>query len=253
MKESFHRARPLLIAALLAAALAFAACSTGDAPTNLATKKPASTATPVPSPTPAAKSLEGAFDYNHMQDFLDTVTPMVKQFFAASYPDIPAPRRIIFVPSGRSGSAGCGGAYDGDSYEYCPANDSIYIAQDLLWYFYKIGDAAPVVGLAHEWGHHIQAWRDLPSPRTPAQSVKYEDQADCVAGAWEKYAAAKGWLELPQDIGDSTRLMEAIGSRETRSRDHGTTAERLDALDIGYKQGLTGCNTFVPSTPISES
>ena len=44
------------------------------------TATPVPDPTPAPSPTPAAKSLEGAFDYNHMEAFLCTVTPMVRQF-----------------------------------------------------------------------------------------------------------------------------------------------------------------------------
>jgi predicted metalloprotease len=208
-------------------------------------------AVPSATPAPARVELEGRFSFDQMQSFLDTVTPMVSQFFDSTYPGLSHPRRIAYIPDGRAVRSGCGGASDGEAYEYCPADQTIYIGQDLLWAFYKMGDAAPVVGLAHEWGHHIQAVRRLPSPRTTAQSVDYEDQADCVAGAWTKYAGEQGWLDIPDDLNDVTGLLQAIGSRETVRRDHGTVAERTNAFDTGYKSGLKGCNSFEPAMPIA--
>lgn len=246
MNECIKRAGLLLLVLPVAAALALSGCGQDIG----RPQPPSKTPTAVATPTPAAKSLEGAYDRAHMAEFLDAVLPMVGQFFKAAYPNLPAPRLLLLVRTGEGGASACG-AYDSWSYEYCPANDSIYIGQDLLWAFYRIGDAAPVVGIAHEWGHHLQAALSLPEPRTAVESVGLEDQADCIAGAWEKYAGERGWLEVPDDVGDSTRLMEAIGSRETRIRDHGTTAERLNALRSGYAGGLKGCNAFVPSVPIA--
>jgi predicted metalloprotease len=238
-----------ILAATLASVLLLAACGGGSS-----ALAPAATA--APTRTPQVKSLESAFSFNQMDSFLKSVTPIVGEFFKNQYPSIPPPRNIIYVRSGEVGATGCGsgngrpGRADGDSYEYCPSNDTIYVGQDLLWAFFKIGDAAPVVALAHEWGHHVQAYRGLPSPRTLAQSISYENQADCIAGAWEKYAGEKGWLEVPDDIGDANALMEAIGTREVRGRDHGTTAERSAALHTGYEAGLKGCNAYLPSSPI---
>jgi len=214
-----------------------------------APSQPEATAQTAPEKEEARTSLEGRFSYAQMGSFVDTVNPMIKEFFTAEYPNLRAPQNIVYVPATQRTSSACG-VHDGASYEYCPANDSIYVGQDLVWSFFRIGDAAPVIGLAHEWGHHLQSMKRLPSPRTAAESVTYENQADCVAGAWAQFADEKGWLEAEDDLADVTGLMRSIGSRESRARDHGTVAERATAFQKGFDGGLKACNSYLPSTPI---
>jgi predicted metalloprotease len=180
---------------------------------------------------------------------------MLTSFFTTEYPRLRAPR-VVYVERGQrlatpclDGSGGRGNATS-QSYEYCPADRTIYVGQDLLWTFYRMGDAAPVIGLAHEWGHHIQFIVGVPSPRTLAQSVNFENQADCVAGAWARYARDRGWLEAPDDLDDVGVLLRAIGTRETAGRDHGTATERRTAFDLGLGSGLEGCNRYAERTPI---
>ncbi len=244
----------LIAAPVLALAVAFmsGACAAGAGSPQSAAA-PAASRTAQPSATPQRQTLENAFAYDQMAGFLDTVRPMVAQFFESSYPDLPQPRNVAFVGRGRAGPTPCGGGNAGatsQSYEYCPANDTIYIGQDLLWAFFRMGDAAPVVGLAHEWGHHLQAVLRVPAPRTSTQSVNYENQADCIAGAWARYADAQGWLELPDDLADVHGLMQAIGEREGTRRDHGTATERTAAFDGGYQGGLKPCNAY-STTPLA--
>lgn len=227
------KAAPLLILATLF----FAGCG-------------ASSGAPNATPSPERTSLEGRFAYEQMGSFLETVRPMVAQFFQDQFPDLPGPRSIAFVARSRVGSSACG-YHDSQAYEYCPASQSIFIGQDLLWAFFRIGDAAPVVGLAHEWGHHLQALKRVPAPRTAAQSVSYENQADCIAGAWAGYADDEGWLEAEDDLADVGGLLQVIGSRESSRRDHGTAAERDGAFRLGFRDGLKGCNSFSPSAPIA--
>ncbi len=196
-------------------------------------------------------SLDGCFSYAQMSSFLNTVTPMVSQFYKVQYPKLPQPRDVVYVPNGRRASEPCGSYADDQAYEYCPANQTIYIGQDLLWAFYKQeGDAAPVMALAHEWGHHIQIMEGISSGKSAADSVKFENQADCLAGAFIQYSDKQGWLEK-NDIQDIDGLLEAIGSHEGRSRDHGTAQERLKSFDTGFKSGAKGCNSFFPSTPVA--
>ena len=80
-------------------------------------------------------------------------------------------------------------------------------------------------------------------------SVRLENQADCVAGAWLKYADEQGWLEQ-EDVGSIVTYVKLIASAETTSRDHGDLKERASALRKGLRRGLTSCNSFYPSTPI---
>lgn len=195
-------------------------------------------------------SFEGCFSYDQMSTFLDAVTPMVAQFFGEEFPNVPDPEGIVYVPSGQAGRSPCGNVVDSQAYEFCGANDTIYIGQDLLWTFYKrVGDAAPVVGLAHEWGHHLQIMRRLRQPQTAVESVNFENQADCVSGAWAKYASDQGWLEPDDDLADIEAMLQAIGSREAVNRDHGTVAERRRAFEMGFDRGVTSCNSFVPGPP----
>jgi predicted metalloprotease len=79
--------------------------------------------------------------------------------------------------------------------------------------------------------------------------VSFENQADCMAGAWSRYAREKAWLEYPDDVRDIETLVRAIGSREGPGRDHGTSAERNAAFQSGFNEGLAGCNKF-SRTPV---
>jgi predicted metalloprotease len=211
---------------------------------------PTQTATTTNTGCPGG-SLEGCFSYSQMAAYLEAVKPMVAQFFQTSYPRISAPRDIVYVPAGRAAAGPCGYSTSA-AYEYCAANRKIYIGQDLLWAFYRQhGDAAPVIGLAHEWAHHLQFMLDVPAARTAAESVRFENQADCLSGAFARYAGEQGWLEYPDDLEDVDGLLQTIGSRETASRDHGTAAERARAFDMGFESGATACNSFFPNSPVA--
>ena len=188
-----------------------------------------------------------------MDEYLDAVTPMVAAFFNARFEDVPDPRDIIYVARGQGVRGACG-ISDSQAYEYCAANQTIYVGQDLLWAFYRqAGDAAPAIGLAHEWAHHLQYMLDLPafSSQSQAAAVNIENQADCIAGAWAKYAKEQGWLEEADDLRDASGLLQAIGSREGAGRDHGTAAERLRAFELSYQGGIAACNSYFPRSPIA--
>jgi predicted metalloprotease len=106
------------------------------------------------------------------------------------------------------------------------------------------------VALAHEWGHHLQYMLGVRYGGTQAGAIAYENQADCVSGAWAQYADEQGWLETDDDIGDVETLMQLIGSRESRARDHGTSAERAEAFNLSYEGGIAACNAYFPESPV---
>jgi len=117
----------------------------------------------------------------------------------------------------------------------------VYVGQDTLWEFYtKTGDAGPAMGLAHEYGHHIQTELGVPGPQTNEQSVQYEDQADCLAGAWTLYAKQHDELEQ-NDLGQIEDLFPIIGSAEGPDQDHGTAQDREQHFMTGYNGGPTAC------------
>lgn len=203
------------------------------------------------------KSLEDCYSYDEMDEFLELSWGLVRDFSVATYGPRVFDVRLRYVSHGESGDDGCHGEYGTSkyndmSYAYCPADKTIYIGQDQLWQFYSdVGDAAAVVGLAHEYGHALQDAQGVPAPQSPAQSVRHENQADCVAGAWFGYADELGRVEYPNDRVDLTELLELIGSSEADpDRDHGTTAERERSLLLGLAEGIDACNGFALATPL---
>ena len=249
--------------AIVALGAATVACgpSRGSSVAESPVTSEATTTSPEPSteaPSPTATStleaepvsLEGAFTYNEMDNYLEAIAPMVAQFFEEQYPDIPEPD-LVYIPSDRAARTACGYS-DGWAYSYCGAGQSISVGQDLLWEFYRgAGDAAPAIALAHEWGHHVQLYAGTLGSRTASESVSVENQADCLSGAWARYADEQGWLETEDDLADVETLMRYIGSAETSRRDHGTTQERSEAFESAYEGGASACNVFFPDNPVA--
>jgi hypothetical protein len=200
---------------------------------------------------------EGCHDYADMPTYLDHILALISPMFDELYGVEYRPAGLFYVAAGESGSTPCtnpdgsAGPYDSSSYLYCPANQAIYTGQDRLWHFYSdLGDAAPAVGYAHEWGHHIQTIMGVPASRTSQESVRAENQADCIAGAWVYYAEQNGYLEYPDDLGDLQALLQEIAATEGPARDHGDLEERTASVNYGYNYGLRGCNQYYPATPI---
>jgi predicted metalloprotease len=204
-------------------------------------------------------SLANCYTEDTMQSYLDTVIPMVQDFFTAEYKAMPTPKAYIYIPVGEVVTAGCtnaDGTYteDENSYAYCPVDGTVYLGQAEAWTLYsQDGDAAPAIGLAHEWGHNVQTQVGVPAPTTDPEHVVHEDQADCVAGAWTAYAGTRGWLQ-PEDSATVQNLLATIASSEDDpNRDHGDLEERTSSFYEGVSTGLTGCDGFYPATPILAS
>jgi hypothetical protein len=248
----------LALVGLLGAVGLATAAATGSS-TTAAGRHPAVTkGGPVGQDVPAGSttscpggSLEGCFDEAGMARFLGAAVTFVQGFSDDRLGQrVPHPAGYTLIASRQRAQSPCG-EVDGMSYSYCPADDRIYIGQEQLWEFYSdIGDAAAVVGLAHEYGHHVQHVAGVPEDRSPAAMVKHENQADCIAGAFVGWAQDKGYLE-DGDTQDIEGLVEAIASSEDDpGRDHGTLQERAASLSTGVREGLTGCTAFYPGTPV---
>lgn len=236
-------------AALSAFGILLAGCllPSDDGSYSGAEPEPAQTTQDQPDPSGSGTSLEGAFQYETMDGYVDAVVPMIEGWIQATWPGMPLPQ-VIYVPAGAAGQEGCldidgrPASYTAESYEYCPADNRVYVGQDTLWQFYtETGDAGPAVGLAHEFGHHVQTQLNVPPPRTTDQSIRFENQADCLAGAWTQYVDQQGNLEYPDDLEDIESLFPLIGSAEGPDRDHGTVGERHDAFEEGFKGGIAAC------------
>lgn len=175
------------------------------------------------------------------------------------------PPTLNFYTGGAT--SGCGFASSAVGPYYCPADQGVFLDtsffNELANRFGARGDAAQAYVIAHEVGHHIQnllgtsdqvARRQQGVSRTEgnALSVKLELQADCYAGVW--LARIRDRLE-PGDIeegmtaanavGDDTLQQQSQGSVVPDSFTHGTSAQRQEWLQRGFRSGDPGqCDTF---------
>lgn len=122
-----------------------------------------------------------------------------------------------------------------DNAFYCRASHSIYYDTDLMReQFSEIGDFAPIVIVAHEWGHAIQAQRSI--FRQVRSTFRLEQQADCFAGAYVANLKARSELS-DEDAEEALDLIRAL----PRSRTHGAPRQRVAAFQKGVEGGVTAC------------
>ena len=160
--------------------------------------------------------------------------------------------------------SGCGAAQSAMGPFYCPTDKKIYLDteffDELSRRFQAPGDFAQAYVIAHEVGHHVQ---DLTGRLSEAQQVqargsetegnreqvRVELQADCYAGVWAKNAVDpqgrpvmeqgdfEEGMRAAEAIGDDTLQRQAQGTVVPDSFTHGTSAQRMEALQRGYKSG----------------
>ena len=171
--------------------------------------------------------------------------------------------------------SGCGTADSGVGPFYCPRDHSIYL--DLSFYDTLIerygakqGDFSMAYVIAHEAGHHVQTilgvTQQLDELRQQAAagrlsqeefnqySVRFELQADYLAGVVARYMAEKGYLE-EGDLEEALSAAAAVGDDHIQKKmqgyadpdtfNHGTSAQRQEWFKRGFDAGdLSGWDTF---------
>jgi predicted metalloprotease len=199
------------------------------------------------------------------QQFLRTVLGYTEQTWGqifAKNGERYTPTRMIAYNGGTQ--SGCGSAQAAMGPFYCPTDKQIYIDpsffNELSQRFGAPGDFAQAYVIAHEVGHHVQ---DLEGTLDQAHNlqarssesegnavqVKVELQADCYAGVWAantKDAQGRSVMEqgdfeegmrAAEAIGDDTLQKQSQGVVVPDSFTHGTSAQRMEALQRGYKSG----------------
>jgi uncharacterized protein len=172
------------------------------------------------------------------------------------------PTKMIAYTSGTQ--SGCGAAQEAMGPFYCPTDKQIYLDpsffNELSQRFGAPGDFAQAYVIAHEVGHHVQ---DLQGTLDQAHNlqarsnetdgnaiqVKVELQADCYAGVWaantkdpqgqpimEQGDFEEG-MRAAEAIGDDTLQKQSQGVVVPDSFTHGSSAQRMEALQRGYKSG----------------
>jgi predicted metalloprotease len=171
------------------------------------------------------------------------------------------PTRMVAYSGGTQTACGMGQAAMGPF--YCPNDNTIYIDpeffNELSRRFQAPGDFAALYVIAHEVGHHVQNLEGTLDRAQQAQQsvgrtegnqiqVGVELQADCYAGVWAANARdAQGNILEPGDVEEGMRAAEAIGDDMLQKQSqgvvvpesftHGSSAQRMQALQTGLKTG----------------
>ena len=172
------------------------------------------------------------------------------------------PTKLVAYSQGYQ--SGCGAAQSAMGPFYCPTDKKIYLDteffNELSQRFQAPGDFAQAYVIAHEVGHHVQ---DLTGRLGEAEQVqarasetegnreqvRVELQADCYAGVWAKNAVDpqgrpvmeqgdfEEGMRAAEAIGDDTLQKQTQGTVVPDSFTHGTSAQRMAALQKGYTTG----------------
>ena len=169
------------------------------------------------------------------------------------------PKMVIFAGSV---SSGCGSATSDSGPFYCSADQTVYLDLE----FFKSmreqigadGDFAYAYVIAHEVGHHVeyllgildkahQAMSQTDKVSANKLSVRLELLADFYAGVWAHHdnkqfgSIEEGDLEEAIDcakkIGDNYLQEKARGYSQPESFTHGTSAQRMKWLKLGFTTG----------------
>jgi uncharacterized protein len=200
-----------------------------------------------------------------LADFVSVVLADTEDVWSAEFEkrgmEYKNPKLVLFSDSVQSA---CGAANSAVGPFYCPGDHKLYIDlsfyQELRQRFQAPGDFAMAYVIAHEVGHHVQTLLhsgDEASPadkRTNEYSVRFELQADYLAGVWAHYAEGKGYLEAgdlqealnaAHAVGDDNIQKKAQGYVVPESFTHGTSEQRERWFNKGFKNGtLEGGDTF---------
>jgi len=259
------RVTPVLAALTLAVlTLAPSECSgtgdstqpqTGSSSPGAAKGSSAASRIPTNSACPVMGDLEGKFTKSSQMDaYLACIVPSVEKWIDASYANPSHPRGYYFIPLGATGADGkC--KYDDQTLFYCLASEKIYFGEQAVWTQYtQHGDASAALIMAHEVTHHFQNVANVPPATVPNEQIRYENQADCGAGAFISYASKQKWLDRTDDLIDVAGSLAAAGSSPGPKQDHGSAPERLAAfgrpLISSDSNPLRACNRYVPEVAL---
>ena len=212
----------------------------------------------------------GVRDNNPQAKFIATVLADTED----TWREVFQQRRQAYVPPvlvlfNDATQSGCGVGRSEVGPFYCPTDQKVYL--DLSFFrelderFGAPGDFAQAYVVAHEVGHHVQNLLGIAESVTSAReragerqsnalSVRLELQADCFAGVWGHFAAARNVLE-PGDaeeglnaaaaIGDDRLQKMARGQVVPETFTHGSSADRVRWLRRGLDGGtVESCDTF---------
>ena len=218
-----------------------------------------------PQTLPAGRS-QGQTEPTEIGRFMTRVLENVDRYWTRTLTEsgLPAPRvGYVWVDPGGRVSTRCGAVADDAAAFYCPADDTIYVAQqfasdlfqgvlrglpgEAAGYGRAAGDFAVAYVIAHEYAHNVQQELGIFTRLRGAEARPFELQADCMSGLWSNSVYEQGLLE-PGDLQEALNTALAVGDFEVGSEQHhGTPPERREAVLAGYESGEPAvCREFVP-------
>ena len=205
-----------------------------------------------------------------MADFVSVVLADTEEVWTDIFDDLgyryEEPTLVLFTDRVQS-ACGVAGSQTGPF--YCPGDAKLYI--DLSFFgelrdrFNAPGDFAMAYVVAHEVGHHVQTQlgvteqmnklrQELSQSEYNKYSVRFELQADYLAGVWAHQVQGKGYLEegdleealnAASAVGDDRIQKQAQGYVSPESFTHGTSEQRQSWFYKGYEYGnLDAWDTF---------
>ncbi|MDO8430495.1 MAG: neutral zinc metallopeptidase [Candidatus Taylorbacteria bacterium] len=200
-----------------------------------------------------AQDFEGSDDYEvFTSKVLGSANDMWSQIFAQNNLVYHEPRLVLFRGSTQSE---CGGADSRVGPHYCPLDKTIYLDETFFDELTKRfgaegGDVAEAYVIAHEVGHHVQQeLNGMSETRSNEESIQIELQADCYAGLWAYSIKDLGVFEPGEiheaidaaaTVGDDRIQSKVTGRVNPESWTHGSSAQRIEAFNSGYENGLVG-------------
>ncbi|WP_010307458.1 KPN_02809 family neutral zinc metallopeptidase [Kurthia senegalensis] len=210
--------------------------------------------------TTQSSSYEATAEEQEMAEFVSVVLADTEEVWTEVFKEngltYKEPKLVLFT---NSVATACGNATSAIGPFYCPGDQKVYIDlsfyQELKDQFKAPGDFAMAYVVAHEVGHHVQYLLGTSTKVSQKQSqvskaeanrlsVKLELQADYYAGVFAKhnsqYLDASDFEEAVRAanaIGDDTLQKQAQGYAVPDTFTHGTSAQRVEWLNKGYKYG----------------
>jgi hypothetical protein len=192
--------------------------------------------------------------------FVDVMSANINDVWSAKLEGYTPPKVVIYE---QGTATGCGFGQSAMGPFYCPNDATVYLDlafwQEMQSQLGASGaEFARAYVIAHEFGHHVQQLTGSgrgASPGDNRASVAIELQADCYAGVWAANAAAvsagkvalesgdlEQGLKTANAIGDDAIQKRATGQVSPEEFTHGTSAQRVEALQRGYRAGSpTAC------------
>lgn len=219
--------------------------------------------------TPASYETENvqSAEYQEQKEFAAVVFAHLEDYwneeFSARNESYQNPNLVLFTDSVNSA---CGQATSQVGPFYCPGDENVYLdlsfADELSQKYGATGDYAMAYVIAHEVGHHVQnelgitdqlnkIRQQVSETEYNKYSVRLELQADYLAGCFSKYLAGETYDGQPilesgdieeaitaaNAIGDDTLQKEYQGYVVPDSFTHGTSQQRINWFNRGYKYG----------------